>query len=694
MLYLDKPDCTAQAVASFKLIPDCQYLDESLGLSPLVSMECDCSEELDETGNNIACLENSDCINRLTLIECDDDNCNCGENCQNQRFQKHQFADITVFSTDKKGFGIRADQELVTNDFIIEYIGEILDEAELHQRLIEYDNKKLKHFYFMMLQNNEFIDATQKGSIARFINHSCNPNAYVNKWIVNGKLKMGIFAKRTIEKGEEITFNYNVDRYGATPQKCYCGESNCVGILGGKTQTTEEHPSQLLPYAIAKGLDVTRTMERNWIKEQKKLGNEINTVDNVNSLFLEQLEISECTDPDDITKVITALIQVNANQIMAMEKLLTRLISTTDIDCLQQVIKLHGYACFARILPMLMTVDNRNENEENLLQESLEFIYRLPKTTKNGILTSKLDEIVKKIGMEYPLLKPNCDKIFKKWESYEVYNQISKIKSSDRKPSNLVRKTLKMTRLPPGWEMIQENGRPVYYNKEQNTKLFYPPSGTSRVFSNSNSNSRTSISVLKSQSPIPIEKNNERKHKLSDEDFAQRKKLFIERERKNLERAKSAEKRKLEANLQLEHQKKLQLQEIINQAQSSDYKQKILSESKKSNKSSSSLSNNNYSPSIDSSKIKKHNNDSLSKRWDSFFVQVVPGMIRKYEHEGIIDHKQAKLCCKDIVKQLSSKEISRNENKLPPTDVSKEKKVKIYKFTKNYMERWITKYKK
>lgn len=65
---------------------------------------------------------------------------------------------------------------------------------------------------------------------------------------------MGIFTKRDVIKGEEITFNYNVDRYGwviAIPlknpifdalishdaQTCYCGEPNCVGTIGGKTQT-------------------------------------------------------------------------------------------------------------------------------------------------------------------------------------------------------------------------------------------------------------------------------------------------------------------------------------------------------------------------------------------------------------------------------------------------------------------------
>ena len=48
---------------------------------------------------------------------------------------------------------------------------------------------------------------------------------------------MGIFAKRNIQAEEELTFNYNVDRYGHDAQECYCGEPNCVGFIGGKTQT-------------------------------------------------------------------------------------------------------------------------------------------------------------------------------------------------------------------------------------------------------------------------------------------------------------------------------------------------------------------------------------------------------------------------------------------------------------------------
>lgn len=84
---------------------------------------------------------------------------------------------------------------------------------------------------------NQYIDATKIGGKGRFVNHSCNPNCYVAKWHVGKHMRMGIFAKRPITAGEELTFNYNVDRYGSDPQTCYCGEPNCVGTIGGKTQT-------------------------------------------------------------------------------------------------------------------------------------------------------------------------------------------------------------------------------------------------------------------------------------------------------------------------------------------------------------------------------------------------------------------------------------------------------------------------
>ena len=188
------------------------------------------------TRRNNACDEDSCCVNRATKIECADDPA-CGSACQNQRFQRRQYANISVIKTEKKGYGLRLDTDLQSNDFIIEYIGEVISESLFWERMIDYDKEGLKHFYFMFLSKGEFIDGTRKGNLGRFCNHSCTPNCYIEKWVVGNQLRIGIFAERNIMAGEELVINYNVNRYGADPQPCYCAESNCTGYIGGKTQT-------------------------------------------------------------------------------------------------------------------------------------------------------------------------------------------------------------------------------------------------------------------------------------------------------------------------------------------------------------------------------------------------------------------------------------------------------------------------
>lgn len=116
--------------------------------------------------------------------------------------------------TEKKGYGLRAGTDFPAETFVYEYIGEVVSQPAFMKRMKGYADEGIRHFYFMMLQREEYIDATKKGGIARFANHSCNPNCYVAKWVVGKRMRMGIFAKRDIEQGEELTFNYNVDRYG------------------------------------------------------------------------------------------------------------------------------------------------------------------------------------------------------------------------------------------------------------------------------------------------------------------------------------------------------------------------------------------------------------------------------------------------------------------------------------------------
>lgn len=86
----------------------------------------------------------------------------------------------------------------------------------------------------MKISSNEVIDPTFKGNMARFINHSCDPNCITQKWNVLGETCVGIFAIRDIPENCELTFDYQFDSFKTPLTKCLCGAYNCKGYLGRK----------------------------------------------------------------------------------------------------------------------------------------------------------------------------------------------------------------------------------------------------------------------------------------------------------------------------------------------------------------------------------------------------------------------------------------------------------------------------
>lgn len=194
--------------------------------SRLAPEKCSCEVTNDEPG----CLDS--CINRHMFVECEHKLCPCGRQCQNRRFQKKMYAKHKVHYMGPKGFGLLAAEKISKGSFIIEYCGEVLNDAQTKERLKEYSGAS--NFYLLTLTQSETIDATKKGALARFINHSCHPNAESQKWQVNGQMRMGLFAKRDIDKWQEISFDYQFQRFGVKKQRCYCGASNCRGFLGAK----------------------------------------------------------------------------------------------------------------------------------------------------------------------------------------------------------------------------------------------------------------------------------------------------------------------------------------------------------------------------------------------------------------------------------------------------------------------------
>ena len=59
-----------------------------------------------------------------------------------------------------------------------------------------------------------------QGALGRFINHSCHPNCETQKWVVHGELAIGLFAIYDVQAGEELTFDYNFERYGDKVWSC------------------------------------------------------------------------------------------------------------------------------------------------------------------------------------------------------------------------------------------------------------------------------------------------------------------------------------------------------------------------------------------------------------------------------------------------------------------------------------------
>ncbi|XP_036222476.2 histone-lysine N-methyltransferase Set2 [Bactrocera oleae] len=226
-----------ERLSNFHVIKENEYKCERVVSREARKMLCDCflTAEEEERGE-LGCGE--DCLNRLLMIECGPD-CNVKDRCTNKRFQKLLCSPCRVFRTEKKGFGIMADIEILPGEFIMEYVGEVIDGDEFEQRRTAYSLDKNRHYYFMALRSDAIIDATIKGNISRFINHSCDPNAETQKWTVNGELRIGFFSRKSIMPGEEITFDYQYQRYGREAQRCYCESANCRGWIGEEPNSDE-----------------------------------------------------------------------------------------------------------------------------------------------------------------------------------------------------------------------------------------------------------------------------------------------------------------------------------------------------------------------------------------------------------------------------------------------------------------------
>lgn len=103
-------------------------------------------------------------------------------------------------------WGLYAMENIPKDDMIIEYVGEEVRQQIADIREKRYLKSGIGSSYLFRIDDNTVIDATKKGGIARFINHSCMPNCTAKIIKVEGSKRIVIYALRDIGQGRFFSF--------------------------------------------------------------------------------------------------------------------------------------------------------------------------------------------------------------------------------------------------------------------------------------------------------------------------------------------------------------------------------------------------------------------------------------------------------------------------------------------------------
>ncbi|KAK6164397.1 hypothetical protein DH2020_001261 [Rehmannia glutinosa] len=149
-----------------------------------------------------------------------------------------------------KGWGLRTLEDLPKGTFVCEYVGEVLTNAELFER-VSRTPKGEKHSYPVLLdadwcaegvlkdEEALCLDATYYGNVARFINHRCYDSNLVEIPVEvetpdHHYYHLAFFTTRKVKAMEELTWDYGIDfddhEHPIKAFRCQCASKFCRNI--------------------------------------------------------------------------------------------------------------------------------------------------------------------------------------------------------------------------------------------------------------------------------------------------------------------------------------------------------------------------------------------------------------------------------------------------------------------------------
>ena len=130
------------------------------------------------------------------------------------------------------GYGVFALRRIRKGTMVIEYLGDRVSHTLANERY-EHKDPKDGHTFLFTVDAKTVIDAGVDGNEARFINHGCDPNCQT----VNTNKRIFIEALRTVQPGEELAYDYQIQRDDDDPADvdivfaCRCGAKSCRGSM-------------------------------------------------------------------------------------------------------------------------------------------------------------------------------------------------------------------------------------------------------------------------------------------------------------------------------------------------------------------------------------------------------------------------------------------------------------------------------